>query len=240
MMHVYPSLFCARPDCLRDEVRATSGADGYHIDVMDGHFVPSLACSPSLVQTLKTYVTLPLDVHLMVQEPERMIDLFPDADQITIHREAGPENTLRSCLRKIRQRGQRAGLALNPETPSSSLNSLGEDVDQVLIMTVPPGRGGQVFDEAQTVKIREVRHILQNLSHPVCLMVDGGINLQTGRQAAEAGADTLVVGSSLFKHAPTEYAQMIRQLQNIPSANLCEGDLKKNRSPAYPKDGFMR
>lgn len=201
MIRVAPSILSADFARLAEEVNAVEagGADWIHVDVMDGHFVPNLTIGPMIVEALRPHTTLPLDVHLMIEEPERYIAAFAraGADIITVHQEACVH--LHRVVHQIKEAGAKAGVAINPATPPEMLTAILDDVDLVLLMTVNPGFGGQAFIPGVLTKIRTVRRWLdeRGLSH-VHLEVDGGINAQTASQVAEAGADVLVAGSAVF------------------------------------------
>jgi len=201
MIRVAPSILSADFARLAEEVNAVEAgrADWIHVDVMDGHFVPNLTIGPMIVEALRPHTTLPLDVHLMIEEPERYIAAFAraGADIITVHQEACIH--LHRVVHQIKEAGAKAGVAINPATPPEMLTAILDDVDLVLLMTVNPGFGGQAFIPGVLTKIRTVRRWLdeRGLSH-VHLEVDGGINAQTASQVAEAGADVLVAGSAVF------------------------------------------
>jgi ribulose-phosphate 3-epimerase len=216
-MRILPSLLCARPDALADEVEAACGADGWHVDVMDGHQVPFLGCHPALVGALKKRGCTGIEAHLMVQNPGVILPHVREADSVTLHPEGQEQEHLRTLLGGIRQQGQRAGLALNPETPLEILDTFWPLLDHVLLMTVHPGRGGQPFMEEQCTRIRALREsiVARGRGGSIRLAVDGGINDQTARKAAQAGADALVVGSYLFGHDPACYAGVIRALKQV-------------------------
>lgn len=201
MILVAPSILSADFARLAEEVKAVEagGADWIHVDVMDGHFVPNLTIGPMIVEALRPHTTLPLDVHLMIEEPERYIPAFAraGANILTVHQEACVH--LHRVVHQIKEAGAKAGVAINPATPPEALAYLLEDLDLILLMTVNPGFGGQAFIPGVLAKIRTVRRWLdeRGLSH-VRLEVDGGINAQTARHVAEAGADVLVAGSAVF------------------------------------------
>jgi ribulose-phosphate 3-epimerase len=178
-----------------------AGADYIHVDVMDGHFVPNISIGPVVVSAARRATELPLDVHLMVESPERHLTDFCDAgaDHLTVHVEACTH--LHRAIHRIKELGCRAGVTLNPSTPISSLEEILPDVDLVLVMTVDPGFGGQRFIEGMLSKIRRLRSVLNELGSQAELEVDGGINLETAPRAVEAGADVLVAGTAIFQAA---------------------------------------
>jgi ribulose-phosphate 3-epimerase len=174
------------------------GAGWVHVDVMDGRFVPNLTFGAPLIRALKRLTTLPIDVHLMVVEPERYIDEFAEAGAavFTFHPEATVH--VQRQLARVRERGMLAGLALNPGSPLGLIEEVLDDLDLVLVMSVNPGFGGQRYIPATTRKIRRVRAMLDTREHPVVLEVDGGITVETIRDPWQAGADTFVAGTAVF------------------------------------------
>lgn len=177
-----------------------AGIDWIHIDVMDGHFVPNLTMGPFIVETCKRITNLPLDCHLMVENPENLVKSFFEAgaDSITIHPENNP-NILRT-LGYIKSMGRKAGVALNPGTSHLALQPIMPFVDLVLVMTVNPGFSGQAFLPEMISKVREVAVMIQDQEKGVRLQVDGGINAGTILSVLRAGADTFVSGSAIFDH----------------------------------------
>ncbi|MGA1598455.1 MAG: ribulose-phosphate 3-epimerase [bacterium] len=174
------------------------GADWVHVDVMDGHFVPNLTIGPLVVQALRPVTTLPLDVHLMIEAPERYLEGFAraGADVLTVHWEACTH--LHRTLQQIRELGVKAGVSLNPATPVSVLEEVLSEVDLVLLMSVNPGFGGQSYIPSSTAKIRKLRQLMQECESAALVEVDGGVNAQTIREVVVAGADVLVAGSAVF------------------------------------------
>lgn len=201
MKKLAPSILSADFSRLGDEIRAVeeAGADYIHIDVMDGHFVPNITVGPLVVETARTATSLPLDVHLMISDPDRYIKDFVQAGSslISVHVETCPH--LQRTLNFIREQGAKPAVVLNPSTPPAALEYILEDVDMVLIMTVNPGFGGQRFIPAMLPKIQKVRKLIDEKNLPVAVEVDGGINLQNIREVARAGADVVVAGSAVFK-----------------------------------------
>ncbi|HOG24132.1 MAG TPA: ribulose-phosphate 3-epimerase [Candidatus Omnitrophota bacterium] len=192
---IAPSLLSADFSRLAEEIRDVerAGCDVLHVDVMDGHFVPNLTIGPLVVKAIRKVTSLPLDVHLMIDQPIRYIADFrkAGADWITIHVEA--EKDVGKCLAEIKSLGARAGISLKPGTSAESLTPYWADLDLVLVMTVEPGFGGQAFMPAQVSKIRVCRQQFKGL-----ISVDGGIDPQVAPQVIEAGADVLVAGSAIF------------------------------------------
>ncbi|HEX9507293.1 MAG TPA: ribulose-phosphate 3-epimerase [Myxococcales bacterium] len=197
---IAPSILSADFGRLAEEVKAVeeAGADYIHVDVMDGRFVPNLTLGPAIVEAVKRSTRLPLDVHLMIVEPEKYLEAFvkTGAAILSVHVEACPH--LHRVLQQIRQLGARPSVALNPSTPLATIEDILEDVQMVLLMSVNPGFGGQSFIPHTLDKVRRLRKMLDQRGLSVDIEVDGGIRPDTGRQAIEAGASVLVAGTSVF------------------------------------------
>jgi ribulose-phosphate 3-epimerase len=214
---IAPSILSADFGRLGEEVRRVeeAGADWIHVDVMDGEFVPNITIGPRVVEAVHRSTALPLDVHLMIQKPERYVTDFVKAGAATIsvHVEACPH--LHRTLAQIREAGARASVALNPATPAAAVEPVLGDADQVLVMTVNPGFGGQKFIEGTLSKIATLRGWIDAGGFDVTLEVDGGISEETIGRAAAAGADVFVSGTAVFG-AP-DYAAVIAALRSKAS-----------------------
>jgi len=212
-LRVSPSLLSCDFGRLAEEVRAVeaAGADWIHVDVMDGRFVPNITIGPVVVQAIKRAASRPLDVHLMIVEPEKYIDAFAKAgaDILTVHVEASPH--LHRTLQQIRQAGARPSVVLNPSTPLAAVEEVLSEVEMVLVMSVNPGFGGQSFIESTVDRVRRLRAMIDARGLSVDIEVDGGINAETARRVVEAGATVLVAGSYVF--GAKDYAQAIRSLR---------------------------
>lgn len=192
-----------------------AGADWIHCDVMDGHFVPNITFGPDTIHMLRRNTTLPLDVHLMIQRPERYVERFIDAgaDHVTIHVEDEARSDVSWTLSLIKNRGKRVGLSLNPPTPVEKILPFLNHLDLVLVMTVNPGFGGQSFIPDGLAKIRALRAAINHHNRHIDIVVDGGINAQTGRLCVQAGANVLVAGNSLFHHKSLDLLNAICELR---------------------------
>lgn len=200
MKRIAPSILSADFARLGEEIRAVeaAGADWVHVDVMDGHFVPNITIGPLVVQAVKSVTALPLDVHLMIENPDRFIKDFAEAGStyLTIHPETCRH--LHRTIYTIKDLGIKAGVSLNPATPLSALEWIVQDVDLVLIMSVNPGFGGQQFIAQSLKKIKDLRAMISARDLDVIIEVDGGVNKKTIRSVSEAGADVFVAGSAIF------------------------------------------
>jgi len=200
---IAPSILSADFARLADAVSAAEagGADWIHVDVMDGHFVPNLTIGPPVVAAVRRVTTLPLDVHLMIEQPERLLEAFAGAgaDVLTVHRETCPH--LHRTVERIRELGMRAGVAINPATPIESLDEILPYVDLVLVMSVNPGFGGQKYIKTSTRKVARMRQRLEGMGiHNVEVEVDGGISPLTAPEVVRAGATVLVAGNAVFNN----------------------------------------
>jgi ribulose-phosphate 3-epimerase len=212
---IAPSILSADFGRLAEEVQAaeTAGADWIHVDVMDGHFVPNITIGPLITAAVRRATRLPVDVHLMIEAPERYLADFvkAGADRITVHQETCPH--LHRTLQQIRELGALPGVALNPSTPPDCLREVLPHLDLVLIMTVNPGFGGQAYIPSSTDKIRRTRELMHGLGgEGITLQVDGGVDPNTAPEMVEAGADVLVAGSAVFGH-PGGAGEGVRSLR---------------------------
>ena len=212
-VRIAPSLLSADFARLAEEVARVeeAGADWLHVDVMDGHFVPNLTIGPPVVEALRKVTSLPLDVHLMMTNPDAFIAEFAEAgaDYLTVHVEACPH--LHRTVQSIKERGVKAGVTLNPATPAVALSEIVRDADLILIMSVNPGFGGQKFIPSSLEKIAEVRTLIDRTRSHALLEVDGGIKPDNADAILSAGADVLVAGSAVFSGG--DYAAAITALR---------------------------
>ncbi|WLR52297.1 ribulose-phosphate 3-epimerase [Bacillus tianshenii] len=200
MVKLAPSILSADFAKLGEEIKDVErgGADYIHVDVMDGHFVPNITIGPLIVDAIRPVTDLPLDVHLMIENPDQYIPEFAKAgaDIITVHVEACPH--LHRTIQLIKQQGVKAGVVLNPATPVETIQHIIEDLDMVLLMTVNPGFGGQKFIDSVVPKIKRVKELVDATGKDIEIEVDGGVNPETAKIVKDAGANVLVAGSAVF------------------------------------------
>jgi len=200
---IAPSILSADFAALGDAIAAAErgGADLIHVDVMDGHFVPNITIGPAVVRSIKRVATVPLDVHLMITDPDRYIDAFAEAGaaMMSVHVEVLPH--LHRTVHAIKALGVKAGVVINPATPVGAIEEIAGDVDFVLVMSVNPGFGGQTFIPRSESKVREVRALLDRAGNQAPVEIDGGVDLQTVARVVAAGARILVAGAAVF-HTP--------------------------------------
>ena len=210
---IAPSILSADFSRLSEEVKAVeaAGADVIHVDVMDGHFVPNLTIGPVVVEGLKKIATVPLDTHLMIEEPDRFIEAFARAgsDWITVHAEVCGD--LPRTIKRLRELKVRPGVVINPETPLKAVAPVLEEIDLVLIMSVHPGFGGQGFIPSALEKVEQLRKIVDQNRYPIEIEVDGGIKVDNIEDVSKAGGDIFVLGTGIFK--TKDYADTLRQLR---------------------------
>jgi ribulose-phosphate 3-epimerase len=208
VIQIAPSILSANFADLAHDIAAVErgGADLIHVDVMDGHFVPNITIGPPVVKAIKKVATRPLDVHLMIEEPDRFIDDFiaAGATMLSVHQEVLPH--LHRTISYIKSRNVRAGVVLNPATPVSTLEEIANDVDFVLVMSVNPGFGGQPFITDSVEKVRRVRDLLTRTGSRAAIEIDGGIDRTNAADVVAAGASILVAGSAIFGTSDPEEA----------------------------------
>jgi len=214
---IAPSILSADFGRLAEDVRmaVSSGADWIHVDVMDGHFVPNITIGPGVTKAVRAATDVPVDVHLMIEQPELYVDAFAraGADILTVHQEACSH--LHRTVQQIKESGMKAGVAINPATPVETLSDILAEVDLVLIMTVNPGFGGQAYIHSCTGKVARARELLAGAGrHDVDVQVDGGVDATTASSVVDAGANVLVAGSAVFGH-PGGIAAGIQALRNV-------------------------
>jgi ribulose-phosphate 3-epimerase len=229
---IAPSLLAADFAALGAEIAAAErgGADLLHVDVMDGHFVPNLSMGPPVVRSIRRVATVPLDVHLMIEDADRYVRDFVDAGaaMISVHVEALPH--LHRTLQLIKGLGAKAGVAINPATPVVALEEVAADVDHVLVMSVNPGFGGQTFIPRSVVKIRAIRDLLDAAGNRALVEVDGGVDLTNAARIVAAGAEILVAGQSIF--GTGDAAGATRALREV-----CDAFVGIDGSGAVRRDG---
>jgi ribulose-phosphate 3-epimerase len=214
-VRIAPSILSADFAHLADEIAAVeqAGADMLHVDVMDGHFVPNLTIGPVVVEFIRKVTSLPLDVHLMITNPDAFIDEFAKAgaDYLTVHVEACPH--LHRTIQFIKEKGLKAGVTLNPATSLVTIEAILHDVDLLLVMSVNPGFGGQRFIQGVLDKIRRARVLIDATGRSVLLEVDGGVKVDNAGSITQAGADILVAGSAIFEAPGCDYKNTIARLR---------------------------
>jgi ribulose-phosphate 3-epimerase len=217
MVKFAPSILAADFWRLGEQVKAAeeAGANRFHIDVMDGRFVPNLSLGMPIVEAMRRGTSLPLEMHLMIQEPERYVESFiqAGADIVIVHQEATPH--LHRTVQLIKHHAKKAGVGLNPSTPTGTIEDILADIDLLLVMTVNPGFGGQRFINSMLPKIQRARQLLQQCHVQCELEVDGGIDAQTAPLAVKAGADVLVAGTAIFADPNGPKAGLLRLMQAI-------------------------
>ncbi|MDI6857346.1 MAG: ribulose-phosphate 3-epimerase [Dehalococcoidia bacterium] len=217
---IAPSILAADYTRLGEQLQAAeaAGADYIHVDVMDGRFVPNITIGPLIVRAARRATGLPLDVHLMIEEPERHIDAFADAgaDILTVHPEATPH--VHRALEQIRRRNVKAGIALNPGTPVAAAEEMLAELDLVLVMSVDPGFGGQEFIAGVLPKVRRLRRLLDEQGLRAELEMDGGITVDTAPACVEAGARVLVAGTAVFNEKSTVEENIKRLRESVVRA----------------------
>ena len=217
-LKIAPSILSADFGNLAQEIREVdrAGADEIHVDVMDGRFVPNITIGPLVVEAARRATELPLDVHLMILDPDRYVEQFirAGADWLVVHLEACTH--LDRCLAEIRRLGARPGVSLNPSTPPESLAYVLDKVDRILVMSVNPGFGGQAFIPSSLAKLTALKEMIAGSGRSIDLEVDGGVNPETVGSVAAAGADTVVAGSAVF--GAGDYAGAIASLRRAARA----------------------
>jgi ribulose-phosphate 3-epimerase len=210
---IAPSILSADFTRLGDEIRSVqdAGADWIHIDVMDGHFVPNITIGPMIVSAAKKVAKIPLDVHLMISDPDSYLEEFhaAGADLLTVHPEA--THHLHRTLTRIRELGMMAGAALNPSTSLSAVEYVLAELDVVMLMTVNPGFGGQSFIKTMLPKVARLRNMIDNSGYKILIEIDGGVSPKTAPDLIREGADVFVAGSAIFNHPP--YNEVIAKLR---------------------------
>lgn len=215
MIKIAPSILSANFLSLGEEIKAAeaAGVDMLHIDIMDGHFVPNITIGPSIVEAIRAITSLPLDVHLMIEQPDTYLQAFikAGADYLTVHVEASVH--LHRTVQRIRENGVKAGVSLNPATPVGNLECIVPDIDLILLMSVNPGFGGQAFIPQVLNKITSLKNLIREKDHTPSIAIDGGVKLGNIREIVDAGADILVMGSAFFN--TEDYTSVVRQFREI-------------------------
>lgn len=215
-MLISPSILAADYANLERDVRAAAhaGADLLHVDVMDGHFVPNISIGAPVVASLRKLDALPLDVHLMIENPSKYVDMFCDAGAayLTVHLEAPDVQPVADTLRSIRARGVKAGLSIKPKTPIAAVRELLPLCDLLLVMTVEPGFGGQKFIDGSTGRIAEAKSLVRETSPDCLIEIDGGVDETNVAVCRDAGADIAVMGSALFRGDVGERMKLMRSV----------------------------
>ena len=215
MIKIAPSILAANFSCLEEEIKLIdkAGCDYIHCDIMDGHFVPNISFGPDIVKNIKSFTKKIIDVHLMINPVLKYIEKFAvaGADIITFHIEADKDPL--SIINKIKEFNIKAGIAIKPGTPASSIEKILKYIDLVLIMTVEPGFGGQKFLNSQLKKIQEIKKLVNKMSLKIDIEVDGGINNETGKNCIKEGANILVAGSYIFNESKNNYKYKIDSLR---------------------------
>jgi ribulose-phosphate 3-epimerase len=215
VIKIAPSILSADFMRLGEEIKAVeaAGADMLHLDIMDGHFVPNITIGSAIVEAIKKATALPLDVHLMIEEPDKFLRDFikAGADYITVHVEASVH--LHRTVQWIKESGVKAGVSLNPATPIWSLDHILSEIDMVLLMSVNPGFGGQEFIPCVLDKIKTLRNLINERGFDVLIEVDGGVKPDNAEEIASAGADILVMGSAFFNSE--DYGVLMKRLRGL-------------------------
>lgn len=215
MVRIAPSILSADFMRLGDEIKAAeaAGADMLHLDIMDGHFVPNITIGPGVVEAVRKVTSLPLDVHLMIENPDKFVGDFvkAGADYITVHAEASVH--MHRTVQLIKENGVKAGVSINPATPLWSLDDILADLDMALLMSVNPGFGGQAFIPFVLDKVKALKGIIKEKGLNVLIEVDGGVKPDNAKEVASAGADILVMGSAFFNSE--DYGVLMKKLRGL-------------------------